>query len=52
MVGPVASVVEAASLARDVGADLYLFDVDLADGDGIELGATSPWTGRAGRWSC
>ncbi|RKQ91842.1 response regulator receiver and ANTAR domain protein [Solirubrobacter pauli] len=37
VVGPVASVVDAAALARDEGADLYLFDVDLADGDGIEL---------------
>jgi AmiR/NasT family two-component response regulator len=37
VVGPVATVAEAAALARDGGADLYLFDVDLADGDGIEL---------------
>lgn len=38
VVGPVASVAEARALARgDGGADLYLFDVDLADGDGIEL---------------
>jgi len=37
VVGPVATVVEALSLARGAGADLYLFDVDLADGDGIEL---------------
>ena len=40
VVGPVASVVDAAALARDAGADLYLFDVDLADGDGIELART------------
>lgn len=37
VVGPVASVADAAALAREQGADLYLFDVDLADGDGIEL---------------
>ena len=38
VVGPVATVAEAAALARDGGgADLYLFDVDLADGDGIAL---------------
>jgi response regulator NasT len=35
VVGPVASVAEARELAP--GADLYLFDVDLADGDGISL---------------
>ncbi|MBE2318671.1 ANTAR domain-containing protein [Solirubrobacter sp. CPCC 204708] len=35
VLGPVATVVEARELAD--GADLYLFDVDLADGDGIEL---------------
>ncbi|MDA0169010.1 ANTAR domain-containing protein [Solirubrobacter taibaiensis] len=37
VVGPVATVAEASALASSVGADLYLFDVDLADGDGIEL---------------
>ena len=37
VVGPAATVVEARELASSVGADLYLFDVDLADGDGIEL---------------
>jgi AmiR/NasT family two-component response regulator len=37
VVGPVATVAEAGELARSVGADLYLFDVDLADGDGIAL---------------
>jgi AmiR/NasT family two-component response regulator len=35
VVGPVATVAEARELASR--ADLYLFDVDLADGDGIEL---------------
>jgi response regulator NasT len=35
VVGPVATVAEARGLAPQ--ADLYLFDVDLADGDGIEL---------------
>ncbi len=38
VLGPVAGVAEALALARaEPGADLYLFDVDLADGDGIDL---------------
>lgn len=37
VVGPVARTDEAMALARDPGADLYLLDVDLADGDGLEL---------------
>ena len=37
VVGPAATAAEAGALARSVGADLYLFDVDLADGDGIAL---------------
>lgn len=37
VVGPVATVAEALALAASPGADLYLFDVDLADGDGIAL---------------
>ncbi len=37
VLGPVATVAEARALASAPGADLYLFDVDLADGDGITL---------------
>jgi response regulator NasT len=42
VLGPVAGVADALALARaaDPAPDLYLFDVDLADGDGIELART------------
>lgn len=39
VIGPAPSVAEALTLARtsEPPADLYLFDVDLADGDGLDL---------------
>lgn len=41
VLGPVPTVAEALTLARGgPPADLYLFDVDLADGDGLQLART------------